>query len=276
MTAEQSVYFKQLTLKEKQSKLAHLAKSGKNSITLWKKGESKKYKFDVSDFFRSKLQLLLTGNVSSNLKNTDVLYTFDFNGLHFFGKGKTVIQEGKLAALDIVDHLFKSERRANFRLLTYPHHNVFVQIAVPHEEIEKSNVVSFKTGQSQTGLFNSFMNLVGDSADKSVRKGYVKFRVLDVSVTGLAIQFGDIEADFFQDMEKELGNMFIDFNGEDITIPNGKILYKVDFLARDKKTRLYKAGLKFTDIDINLDEALAKLINEALRDVESEFEDFVK
>jgi hypothetical protein len=106
--------------------------------------------------------------------------------------------------------------------------------------------------------------------------GHIRLRVLDISVTGLAVQFGTIENELFDEINIELKNMFLEFNNEIFEIPNGKILYKLDYLARDKKTRMFKGGVKFLEVDTNLDEELARIINQTLRSLESEFEEFVK
>ena len=50
----------------------------------------------------------------------------------------------------------------------------------------------------------------------------------------------------------------------------------LDSLAPDKSTRLKKAGVQFVDVDTNLDETIASVINQTLRSAEAEFEDFIK
>jgi hypothetical protein len=279
MSNEPNVYFKQLSLQEKKSKLALLPRTKINQITLWIKGSSDKYKLTVDEFFRSKNEFQLSGHLPEDLNGKEILFTFELSGLHFFGKCDIVSINGGRSFIDMKHEVFKSERRANFRLLTYPHHEVYISIKIDKEELKKSNVVNLQTKVSQTKLFKNFLNILDEGNDKNdldQLEDYLEFRVIDVSVTGLAFQFGEIENSFFKDVNIELGQMYLNFNGECIPLSGGKILYKLDFLSQNKKNKLYKAGVIFTNVDTNLDSALAKIINETMRSIESEFEDFLK
>ena len=133
------------------------------------------------------------------------------------------------------------------------------------------------TGSSQTGLFNNFLDIVNNENKQEIQPiaGNVKFRVIDISVTGLAFQFSEVEASVLNKIDAIYKNVTLEFNGEILNIPEVEKLYQLDFLARNNKSRMYKAGCRFNNIDINLDESLAKLINTTMRSVESEFEDFV-
>ncbi len=274
---EANVFFKKLTSSEKQSKLAQLATGKENKVVVWKKAETVKYNLTAINFKRSKEEVEVIGKINSDLLDKDVLASFDIAGLHFFGKCKLINQINGKVCLEFKSDLFKSERRANFRLLTFPHQDVYIHIKIPEEKMQDSNLVSLRTKMSETGLFNNFLKIVGEGSHQEEKiAGFLKFRVIDISVTGLAIQVGELENQLIGDIEDDLGKMVLDFNGESVEIPNGQILYKTNLLARDKKTRVFKAGLKFSDIDTNLDEKLAQIINKALRSLESEFEDFLK
>lgn len=277
MTEANNVYFKELNLEEKQSKLGYLTQKKDSKIIIWQKGESKKFSLSVINYIRSKTELELEGKFDKDLLNKDVLYTFEVSGLNFFGKAKFVSVGEKKFFLVCSDTMFKSERRSNFRLLTYPHHNVFIHINIPEEEAVDSNVISLNTGSSQTGLFNNFLDIVNNENRQEIQPiaGNVKFRVIDISVTGLAFQFSEVEASVLNKIDAIYKNVTLEFNGEILNIPEVEKLYQLDFLARNNKSRMYKAGCRFNNIDINLDESLAKLINTTMRSVESEFEDFV-
>lgn len=274
---EPSVYFKKLTESEKQSKLARLCTVNDSSVVVWLKGSKNKYTLKPSQFYKSKKEILITGDVPDNLFNKEVLVSFELSGLHFFGQSKLITQTSDKLYLDfnLVD-LFKSERRANFRLLTFPHQKVYLHIKVPSEEVEQSNIVQFNTKTSETGLFTNFLSLIGEKNSIKKIEGYIKLRVLDISVTGLALRLGDIENKFLEKIGPKFTEMYLEFNENMIAIPEGEILYKLDFLAPDRKTRMFKGGLKFSNIDTNLDEELSKIINETLRSLDSEFEDFLK
>lgn len=279
MSNDNNILFKALNDSEKKSKLYQLT-NGKSSnvVTIWKKGQTTKYNLKVTDFIRAKTEIYIKGNIPQEFTGDTLLLTFEINGMHFFGKCKLVIREGMPASLDCSADLYKSERRNNFRLLTYPHHEVYVSINVGVEKIKKSNILSLNTGQSQTSLFKNFLNIMDDIEENSVEEleGYLRFRVTDISVTGLAFQFGKIESQFFTELNKELGIIFVDFNGDLIKIPNAKVLYVIDKAVTNSKATLYKGGTQFLDVDVNLDEILSKRINETLRSSEAEFEDFIK
>lgn len=279
MAKDNNILFKALNDAEKNSKLFQLA-NGKysNTVTVWKKGESTKYKLKVTDFVRAKTEIYVKGDIPEDFEKETLLLTFELNGMHFFGKCNLVLRPGMPKSLNCSHELFKSERRNNFRLLTYPHHEVYVSINVGKAEIEKSNVLNLSTGQSQTSLFKNFLSIVGDIKEKDIEdlEGYLRFRVIDISATGLAFQLGKIESGFFKELNKDLGTIYLDFNGELIKIPNARVLYIIDKVVSNSKATLYKAGTQFFDVDTNLDQLLAGKINQTLRSSESEFEDFIK
>lgn len=278
MAKDANVYFKQLNLQETKSKLALLALNKKNLFTVWLKGDSKKYILCIDEYFRSKNEFQVSGDLPSEFLKQELLFTFELSGLHFFGKCKPVSISKDRSFIDMDFDVFKSERRANFRLLAYPHHEITLNIFIGKNEIEKSNVVEMQTKMSQTKLFNNFLEILdNDSSDADFdMEDYLEFRVIDISVTGLAFQFGEIENNFFPKMNIELGKMYLNFNGDLIELAGGEILYKLDYLSNNKKNRMYKAGVRFTNVDTNQDNLLGKLINKSMRGVESEFEDFIK
>lgn len=273
---QQQVHFKQLTEDEKQSKLTQLARSTENKVTVWKKGQTKKYNLSPVQYFRSKSEIQVMGSIPDDHIDQEVLYSYELSGLHFFGKCTLTSPTKEKIYLNCKSELFKSERRANFRLLTYPHQKVFIHIEVPQNKDPESNVISFNTGTNETGLFKNFLNVIEEKEEETIIEGFIKLRVLDLSVTGLAILLGELENKLFTKINVDLGKMHLEFNGQILDIPNGKILYKLEQLASDKKTTIYKAGLQFLGIDTNLDEELSGLINQTLRSLESEFEDFLK
>jgi len=270
MTEEKQTYFTKQNDKEKQSKLAQVSNAAL-VLTIWEKGSSVKEKFSTTEFDRNDFFLYLSSNDKSTYINKKVLYAFSINGVNYFGKGELNDLRDNRYRLDCSDDLFKSERRENFRLLTYPHHNSYIQIPLSDTEVESSNIVDFKTKMSQTGLFKNFLEIVGDDVG-DIKEGFVKFRVLDLSVSGLAFQIGEIEKEIIEDI-KELSPVFVFFN-EEIEIPKLEIRYIVPMIQ--KSGVAYKVGAKFLDIDVNTDQHLGKLINSAMRNFESEFEDFIK
>lgn len=269
MITESKTYFTKQNRKEKESKLSQVHKNG-HKLTIWEKGSTTREEFSVGDFNRTDL-FLVVSRLESTLNNKQVLYAFSINGVNYFGKGELKELGEKRFRLECSEDLFKSEKRESFRLLTYPHHEVYVQVPMNAESEDTSNLVSFKTGQSQTGLFKNFLNLVGEETDIE-KEGFGKFRVLDISVTGLAFQVGEFEKDALIGT-KELKPIHIEFL-EELQIPRAEIRYIVPMVQKSGKA--YKVGLKFKDIDLNIDQKLGKMINDAMRDFEQDFEDFLK
>jgi len=272
MNKENSTYFTKQNRKEKESKLFQVF-NNKLELIVWEKGKSYRDSFSCLDFNKENLQLVISSEKHEVSGNKNVLYTFTFNGVNYFGKGDLKEINGNRFKLDCSDDLFKSERRENFRLLTYPHHMAYVQFPQEVDEVQSENkIVSFQTGQSQTGLFKNFLNLVGEEEGEGVLEGFVKYRVLDLSVTGLAFLISELEKENLEKI-KEIGPLKIEF-GQDIEIPKAEVRYVIPMLNRNIKS--YKVGIKFKEIDLNTDQQLGRLINDAMRDFETEFEDFLK
>ena len=272
----ENVFFKELNEKEKLSKLFHLTKSAKPRLTLWLKGTKDKFTLNAEEYFQHRKEMYVTGSFPEDFYDQTVLFAFELNGVHYFGEANIISFAKTKTYLEFKGKMYKSERRKNFRLLTYPHQQVFVHILTDDEELMESNVVSIKTGMSQTQIFKRFLGMVNaeDGGERSM-EGYIKLRVVDISVTGLGMHLSDLEKKKLP-MQVNLGEMILDFNGEHIKLPGAKILYVLDGLAADKKTKIYKAGVKFLDMDISTDHVLAAKINKTLRTLESEFEDFLK
>lgn len=268
---QSSTSFTKQNLKEKQSRINNLLKNSE-FLLVWEKGQSVKEKYQCYGFDKDKLQVTLEGDSQSKLLNKPILYSFMLSGVNYFGVGTLQSIQGKLFSLDCSGDLFKSERRSTYRLLTYPHHNVYVQIPVSPEELIKSNVINVQTGFSQTGLFKNFLEIVGGEDQEQLKEGFMRFRVLDLSVTGLAFQVSDLEKKYV-DIGKKLNPIFMKFNGEEIAIPSSEVRYVIRMLKRTGKA--YKVGVKFLDVDTAIDQFLGKKINDALRDFESEFEDLI-
>lgn len=277
MTENKNVYFKALNEQEKLSKLALLSKPENSNIVVWKKGESRKFTLKVSDFVRSKSEVKILKDFPKDLKDSEVLVSFEISGLNFFGRAKVVERLDSQIWLELSEELYKSERRKNFRLLTFPHHNVFINFKIGKDKIRQSNVLNLKGNSGEeTGLFKNFLNLIGENEQTLDPEEYLRFRVLDISVTGLAFQFGNIERDFFSNPDQIFEDSVLEFNDKMITIPELQVLYIQDKFALNQSTTVTKAGVAFKDINVNLDEELSFLINKALRSIESEFEGFLK
>lgn len=257
--------------KEKQSRLLNIVKSS-GTVVVWEKKSREKESLSCFNFDKKTFLLTLRTAEKSKLNSKIVLYSFSLNGVSYFGQGYFERLGTGQYTLNCLGDLFKSERRESYRLLTFPHHNVYVQIPVIPEQLKKNNIVDINTRMSQTGLFKNFLEIVNGDQKEQMKEGFMRFRVLDISVTGLAFQITDLETKYIAD-KKEISPILLNFNGDEIKIINSEIRYVVPLLKRTGKA--FKVGVKFIDLDINEDEFLGRKINEALRDFESEFEDFI-
>ena len=276
MEKDKNVFFKELNEKEKASKLTQLAKADQGEIVLWKKGSPDKHKVIVLNYFTTRKEIEIEAELPEDFFNSEALFSFVLNGVHFFGQCKVMSFAKTKVYIEPIGKIFKSERRANFRLLTFPHHQVYLHIQTEDTELQESNVINFQTKVSETGIFKNFLNIINDKdGGDRVLEGYIKLRVNDVSVTGLNLQLSELEKNKLP-IKEDLGEVILEFNETHIPITGAQILYVLEGLARDKKTKIYKAGVQFLKLDMATDQKLAGLINKTLRHLETEFEDFLK
>lgn len=274
MAGNNGAYFQQLIEKEKLSKLTQAGRS-QSLLTIWLKGAKQKYKITCEEFMPKEQRLICSGLLAKDLVGNSVLFTFELNGLSFFGTGELKDLTKGRCALETNAKLFKSERRSSFRLLTFPHHQAYLHLPVNEEDVESGNVFGIKSGMSETGLFKSFLNLIKSEEEGIEREGHAAFRALDLSATGVAIKVGPVEESHFE-KGKKIGPVALALNEESVEIPDSEVVYKVDLVSQNGEKRVYKVGLKFLGVDEALDQRLVRLVNSALKDFEEEFEDFIK
>ncbi|MBC77081.1 MAG: hypothetical protein CME64_13790 [Halobacteriovoraceae bacterium] len=270
MNDKSSVHFQELTENEKTSKLSQFIRNG-GELVVWEKGSKERLKLKA---YELKELNLYCSKGSSSIEAKEVLYSFELNGLSFFGTAELGEIDKTNILLNCEKKLFKSERRSNFRLLTFPHHRVFIKFPLEQEEAQEGNVIGMKLGMSETGLFKKFLSLVeeGDQEDSMVGNS---FRVLDLSVTGASFRVGGLESKFFEQTTK-FSDLELVFNRKKVNIPGAEVVYNVEMISDSNSGHIYKVGVKFSGIDVNLDQELGALINSVLRDFETEFEDFVE
>lgn len=273
MTKDDSkTHFQTLLDREKISRLQKLcAESIK--LMIWVKGTKEREHFIAKAYSEDRKSLVLSGNDKTSLHGKDVLYAFTLNGLNYFGKGRVL--STSLIDLDCKSNLYKSEKRKNFRLLTYPHQKVFLNIKIDLKAQDgQGNVVDFKSGVSQTKLFKNFLDLMGSSEDDLEDDGSFSFRVLDLSVSGIGVIISDLNQELFSS-GKIFQNVVLKIKGKRITIPEIKTLYTIDLVTQNKIQKLKKVALEFLNVDDNLDSRLSEVINTSLRDFEADFEEFI-
>lgn len=267
-------YFSKLDPKEKESRLMLLGSSG-GDLTIWIKGQKDKIKAKTQEYSRDRNEIVLAGNANLFPAGTNLLCSFDLRGMTFFAQ--VVLQRSvrDLNVLHFTTDLFKSERRASYRLLTYPIYEVYAEFDLK-EAYEGGKVVDLKTKTSQTALFKNFLKLI-ENKDEHDNHQTIKYRVQDLSATGMALHVGDLEAQFFA-KGMTYKDVRIKFTDETIIVPDVQVVYLVDYLAGDKNLKKYKVGLHFENLPTNIDQLLGQKINQLLRDNDfnKDFEDFLK
>lgn len=267
-------YFSKLDPKEKQSRLLQLGNS-KGQVTVWVKGSQQKYHYSVLEFDKDRLEVILNTKDEMFSKGTELLCSFELRGMHFFSQVKTNKSIVGHFILEVPGILFKSEKRSSYRLLTFPIYEVYAEFDLG-EAYQGGKVIDFKNRTNQTGLFKNFIKLVEGSEDEKKQQS-MRYRVQDLSATGLSLHIGELEAQYFsKDCIFKAVN--IQFTDEVIVIPEVKVVYVVDYIAGDKNLKKYKVGLHFPNLPSKIDDQLGKKINQLLREVDfnKDFENFTK
>jgi hypothetical protein len=273
-------YFSKLDPKEKESRLVQLGIS-KGQVTVWVKGDKQKHLIKVLEFDKQRNELILDSKNNIFAKGTQLLCSFELRGMYFFSEVTVNRSIVDFFLLEFKGQLFKSEKRSSYRLLTYPIYNVNAEFDLG-EAYEGGNVVDFKTRQNQTGLFKNFLNLI--ESPEAEAAGAVKdvtqtekFRVQDLSATGLSLHVSELESRYFS-KGITFKDVKIIFPDETLVIPDVKVVYLVDFIAGERKIKKFKVGINFPNNPTSVDENLGRKINELLREIDfnKDFENFTK
>lgn len=278
----QNVNFTPLSSLEIQKKFEYLIKN-KLSCVIWKKGKTQKESILPTLFNQERMRISFakSDRSKSEFERDKVLINFQIKGLNFFGKGKVGF-DGSLNqnTLEIDEEFYKCERRSNFRLLTYPVHNVLgiFKLQGNFEEEEKSSILDFnKKVANDESIFGQFVSLVGEG-DPCTNEEQVVIRIQDISVSGVAIIAGVLEKQYFSE-GKVLKNLIINFNGDEFKIPEAKVVYIFPYSQSNRKDiEQFKVGVQFINLPASIDNRLGKIINQNMKesDMKRVFEDFLK
>lgn len=273
-------FFSKLDPKEKESRLFQLGTS-KGQVTVWVKGDKQKHILPVLEFDKQRSEIILDSKNNIFSKGTQLLCSFELRGMYFFSEvtvNKSIVD---FFILEFKGQLFKSEKRSSYRLLTYPIYEVNAEFDLG-EAYEGGKIVDFKTRQNQTGLFKNFLNLVENKEQTKETEAKdvtqtEKFRVQDLSATGLSLHVSELESRFFS-KGVTFKDVSIIFTDETIVIPEVKVVYLVDFITGERKIKKFKVGLHFPNNPVTVDENLGRKINELLREIDfnKDFENFTK
>ncbi len=277
-----SLNFTPLSSEEVKRKLAYVSKN-ELELYIWIKGKKDKEKVKAKHFNAEEIRLHIENEdkTKSRFLSEEVLVNYNIKGLNFFATAIVNYNDSIHANyLQFVGQFYKCERRENFRLLTYPTYSVycFLRITDNFSQDEQTSILDFsKTKSGNTSLFRQFIDLVDTKEQEELKEDQVLLRVLDLSVSGIALIAGKLEKEYFED-GKELHNLRIKFEGKDLKIPKAEVVYSKPHKIHNRESvEQFKIGVRFTKVPANVDDNLGKLINEHIKetDIKKVFEKFL-
>jgi hypothetical protein len=269
--------FTGLNLGEISSKLSSFTNSEK-TIRIWSKEVEPSLAF-VRNYEAQEIQLDISSSMVSFELNSKVFINFAFNSVDYFAKGVLTSDSEGLVSIDLEETVFKSEKRQNERLLTFPHHQAHAYFKVYSNE-DSSNIISLnRVKDEKQGVLESFASeRMKEVLDDEAVADLMGFRILDISSTGLSFCANNRETSYFASFDDDQSIEFtLMFEGESFTLNCAEIVYIVDYVnSRAAKIPMKKIGIKFGENEI-LKKLIDSLINDkgALREVDKSFESFL-
>lgn len=265
--------FTRLNAAEKRSKLRQLDQV-KGQLTLWRKGDKVRIAHKAKAFDRETDSLTIHEEALKVRAGEELLASFELSGVSFFGRTQVSKVESGEIHLKFSDEFYKSERRQNIRVLTFPVFDLNGFFNIP-SYYEEGKVLNLSRKPGQTGLFKSFLKLVDANHQGEPR---LKLRLQDLSSTGMSVFVGPAELEWFKAGE-ELKDTEIHFADEVLRFPRTKIVYVVDHIGHmSRNQKQYKVGLRFEEMPSSLADGLNSKIASMLKtmDVNKDFEEFLR
>lgn len=250
-------------------------KEQNGDIIVWLKGRAIRETYTISEVYKEN-RIKIYPKTTSHLADNNVLIKFSIAGQNYFTTADFKKDpESGFFILHFNDDFYKSERRSSYRLLVYPTYDVKIYFLV-QDNYEGSNIVDINTGQSETGIFKSFLKIMGQ--DEAQGSNEIYYRVQDLSTSGVSFVIGGIDGKYFKEGE-QLHDFKIIFDGEEFIVSGARVVYVIDYIQMNKKgLKQFKVGLEFDSLSTTMDSQLGKKIADVLRKNEAneEFEDFIK
>lgn len=217
----------------------------------------------------------------ASVLHKDVFISFWFNEIDYFTEGKCSIDEvsGNLVLI-LKKEVYRSEKRNNERLLTFPHHHVYAYFIMGDLKgrKEQTNVVSLKKDQvKQYEIRKEKKNKLKAELASKLKKNVDdlnEFRALDISRSGIAFIIGQDEKIYFDENQKF--DFYVLFDNNVYRVKEARLVYAVKYSSAQEKVS-FKIGLNFKPV-----ENLARKVMEVLRDgdsenaIQKEFENFIE
>ncbi|ATH09248.1 hypothetical protein BIY24_15245 [Halobacteriovorax marinus] len=242
--------FTGLNVKEISSKVSSFI-NGERPIRVWSKGEEPVLAF-VKGYENQTLSLEISNPIIETHSLTErVFVNFSYNSVDYFAKGDLLSDENGSIRIELGEEVFKSEKRANERLLTFPHHQVYAYFKVYSDE-NNSNIISLnKFNEAPSGAIDTFVSerlksIVGD--DEAIAE-LMGFRILDISNNGLSFCANNRETGYFVSLEEHSEVEFtLMFEEKAYSLKCEDIVYIVDYVnSRASKVPMKKIGVHFQE-----------------------------
>lgn len=274
--------FIELSIQEVTTKLKILAQN-KEVVKIWMKDEKSLFyrlcdilvlkNADQSDVL---LSFFSEGEGrDGTLIGKHVFLSFNFNDIDYFAEG-TMLQDEThdKVMVKLIGEIYRSEKRDNERLITFPHHQVYTYFKILNKAQNQGNVIPLKKDdyssykeKKRLELKEKIEGRVEDSSD------LFGFRTLDISKNGIAFVVGEEESIHFKE-GKDM-SFYILFNEEVFLIKGAKLVYKVNYLG-EKESKRFKVGLTYRPTE-KLSFHLSSVLQETSNtdDVQKQFENFI-
>lgn len=265
MASSLGVKFQGFLLSEILPKIARAIKE-QVSVKIWNEEEAR-----ASSFFT-----FVHGNqinlekIPSSFKNEDtLLMSFSLDEVHYFSRIRILDREKGL--IESTGKFYRTEKRENERLLTFPGHTLFLEIE--NEQEVGSNVISFQAHK------NDDLKFLKDFHRES--ELVLKYRVTDFSKNGLSFFINANEEEVFanfinQKFPKECYLRVED--NESFLLDDLEIVYIVTYVnPRASQAPMKKVGVHFSS-NSQSNEYLEQFLNDSdyILEVEEQFEMFLK
>lgn len=269
--------FTGLNLNEISSKISSFTNSEK-SVRIWSKESEPSLAF-VRDFKKNLITLDVSTSLEKFSNGGKQFVNFAFNGVDYFAKGEISSCDDQEITIELGQEVFKSEKRNNERLLTFPHHQVNAYFKV-YSDSDSSNIISLnRVKNEKEEVLESFATeRMKEVLSNDAVTDLMGFRILDLSSTGLSFFANNRETSYFASFEEGENVQFtLMFESNAFTLNCAEIIYIVDYVnSRASKIPMKKIGIQFNE-DEKLQKQIDNFINEkgALREVDKSFESFL-
>lgn len=279
MSDGQRVKFQSIEIEEFQKKLRlSLNKPGEVFVYIWneaKPDEARKLEL-ISSTPEGILALKKSNSNQEklNLETKNYLY-LGMNGVHYFTEGMNLLAQDDKLVLDIkkLSKIYSMEQRDQERLLTIPHHQVYLYLKTETENTP-NNVLALPHFKTDLKKFVEFERQLSKS---STSDELVGFRVLDLTINGLSLIANKEELEIFKAFQKKPTNGTLMFNDSSFYLTKIEYVHSISYVnPRARLIPMFKVGLS-VDMAQELKTKIASFLDFSQATISKcyEFENFI-